>query len=82
MFCTDLRTNTNFCLIKHLETGFYKRSGVFTARYALSPYIKQIRFVFKGLIWLIIWRSEHGNGPDDSKWPDGAEVVYHLRNLL
>jgi hypothetical protein len=24
---------------------------VFTARYALSPYIKQIRFVFKGLIW-------------------------------
>jgi hypothetical protein len=24
---------------------------VFTARYALSPYIKQIGFVFKGLIW-------------------------------
>jgi hypothetical protein len=24
---------------------------VFTARYALSPYIKQIRFVFKGLKW-------------------------------
>jgi hypothetical protein len=23
---------------------------VFTARYALSPYIEQIRFVFKGLI--------------------------------
>jgi hypothetical protein len=23
---------------------------VFAARYALSPYIKQIRFVFKGLI--------------------------------
>jgi hypothetical protein len=23
---------------------------MFTARYALSPYIKQIRFVFKGLI--------------------------------
>jgi hypothetical protein len=23
---------------------------VFTARYALSPYIKQIRFVFKGLV--------------------------------
>jgi hypothetical protein len=23
---------------------------VFTARYALSPYIKQIRFIFKGLI--------------------------------
>jgi hypothetical protein len=31
---------------------------VFTARYALSPYIKQIRFVFKGLIQCenIIWR--------------------------
>ena len=24
--------------------------GVFTARYALSPYITQIRFVFKGVI--------------------------------
>jgi hypothetical protein len=27
---------------------------VFTARYALSPYIKQIRFVFKGLILLYL----------------------------
>jgi hypothetical protein len=26
---------------------------VFTARYALSPYIKQICFVFKGLIWSV-----------------------------
>jgi hypothetical protein len=26
---------------------------VFTARYALSPYVKQIGFVFKGLIWLL-----------------------------
>jgi hypothetical protein len=26
---------------------------VFTARYALSPFIKQIRFVFKGLIVLL-----------------------------
>jgi hypothetical protein len=25
---------------------------VFTARYELSPYIKQIRFVFKGLIYI------------------------------
>jgi hypothetical protein len=33
---------------------------VFTARYALSPYIKQIRFVFKGLSWVvheIAWKS-------------------------
>jgi hypothetical protein len=27
---------------------------VFTARYALSPYIKQIRFVFKGLICKVL----------------------------
>jgi hypothetical protein len=27
---------------------------VFTARYALSPYIKQIRFFFKGLTYLIV----------------------------
>jgi hypothetical protein len=30
---------------------------VFTARYALSPYIKQIRFVFKGLM---IWNVTQG----------------------
>jgi hypothetical protein len=29
---------------------------VFTARYALSPYIKQISFVFKGLI-IGVWLS-------------------------
>jgi hypothetical protein len=29
---------------------------VFTARYALSPYIKQIRFVFKGLIHVFLSR--------------------------
>jgi hypothetical protein len=28
---------------------------VFTARYALSPYIKQIRFVFKGLILIEVY---------------------------
>jgi hypothetical protein len=27
---------------------------VFTARYALSPYIKQIRFVFRGLIGRVV----------------------------
>jgi hypothetical protein len=27
---------------------------VFTARYALSPYVKQIRFVFKGLIYIFL----------------------------
>jgi hypothetical protein len=37
------------CSVNRL--ALYNRSGVFTARYALSPYIKQIRFVFKGLIY-------------------------------
>jgi hypothetical protein len=31
---------------------------VFTARYALSPYIKQIRFVFKGLKNTIIFGTD------------------------
>jgi hypothetical protein len=31
---------------------------VFTARYALSPYIKQIRFVFKGLILLEVTNAQ------------------------
>jgi hypothetical protein len=44
---------------------------VFTARYALSPYIKQIRFVFKGLMqppWMIAekpaaaWSDRSANG--------------------
>jgi hypothetical protein len=29
---------------------------MFTARYALSPYIKQIRFFFKGLKYNILWK--------------------------
>jgi hypothetical protein len=33
---------------------------VFTARYALSPYIKQIRFVFKGLRAVVIDVTEPG----------------------
>jgi hypothetical protein len=32
---------------------------MFTARYALSPYIKQIHFVFKGLMTLIL--RTHGS---------------------
>jgi hypothetical protein len=32
---------------------------VFTARYALSPYIKQIGFVFKGLIWVYVRSTMH-----------------------
>jgi hypothetical protein len=33
---------------------------VFTARYALSPYIKQIRFVFKGLMMFVLLLSARG----------------------
>jgi hypothetical protein len=39
---------------KTLRDWFLNRNGEFTARYALSPYIKQIRFVFKGLTYLYI----------------------------
>jgi hypothetical protein len=62
---------------------------VFTARYALSPYIKQIRFVFKGLIrftsvhtWLIYDRDSVvgtvvGYGMD-GPWlePGGGQIFY------
>jgi hypothetical protein len=27
VFCTDLRANSNICLLKHYEIGFYNRSG-------------------------------------------------------
>jgi hypothetical protein len=33
---------------------------VFTARYALSPYIKQIRFVFKGSLFTFATRFSTG----------------------
>jgi hypothetical protein len=46
----DLEKNRKFCLSQHYKTGFYNRSGLFTARYAQSPYITQIRFVLKRLI--------------------------------
>jgi hypothetical protein len=34
---------------------------VFTARYALSPYIKQIRFVFEGLIYMNMRYGMYGD---------------------
>ena len=39
-----LRTNSNVGLIHH------QHWGVFTARYAMSPYIKEISLVLKGSI--------------------------------
>jgi hypothetical protein len=38
---------------------------VFTARYALSPYIKQIRLVFKGLIYKLVWDTTRQSNPHD-----------------
>jgi hypothetical protein len=45
---------------------------VFTARYALSPYIKQIRFVFKGLI--IVLNIKTG-GAHNNKMP-GTNLTF------
>jgi hypothetical protein len=42
VLCPDLRTNSDF--IQHQLIGFNSRDGVFTARYELIPYIKQITF--------------------------------------
>jgi hypothetical protein len=42
---------------------------VFTARYALSPYIKQIHFAFKGLICTF-------------KYPDGLELLAKEETVL
>jgi hypothetical protein len=55
---------------------------VFTARYALSPYIKQIRFVFKGLMGEVgveMFKISHnggetGFGPDIQKSMLGGVV--------
>jgi hypothetical protein len=47
---------------------------VFTARYALSPYIKQIRFVFKGLI-------HHTNVRFRVKWYGVVGIVEEMQTL-
>jgi hypothetical protein len=43
---------------------------VFTARYALSPYIKQIRFVFKGLMKLTISSVTDSGLPQSQHYHD------------
>jgi hypothetical protein len=55
---------------------------VFTARYALSPHIKQIRFVFKGLnvptvIRLVFRVVRYLNNNKKVKWNEAAEMRYH-----
>jgi hypothetical protein len=57
---------------KTLRDGFYNpKWRAFTARYVLSPYIRQIRFVFKGLMYHVTHRVEksevHGEEPAGSK---------------
>jgi hypothetical protein len=61
---------------------------VFTARYALSPYVKQIRFVFKGLKWA--WNSVESVlelfrtsvHPSFCKPEATPEKVIHFRGIL
>jgi hypothetical protein len=36
VFCVDLRTNSDYFPIQQTMIGFYKRDGVFTARYGLG----------------------------------------------
>jgi hypothetical protein len=43
----------NFALHNIKKIDIYKRGGVFTARYAQSPYTLQIRFVFKRLMYIL-----------------------------
>jgi hypothetical protein len=50
---------------------------VFTARYGLSPYIKQIRFVFEGLNLKVISASFTQQN-DATSWRGG--VVYFSHN--
>jgi len=51
VFCTDLRTYSDFSLYGIKKLVLCNRGVVFTARYALSPYIKQTHFLFK---WLML----------------------------
>jgi hypothetical protein len=54
---------------------------VFTARYALSPYIKQIRFVFKGLNWNRLLRREVTKNWRKVR-DDELRYLYHSLNLF
>jgi hypothetical protein len=51
---------------------------VFTARYALSPYITQIRFVFKGLIRFMARYSDYKIRVHIVKAEDGP-LLYRAR---
>jgi hypothetical protein len=56
---------------------------VFTARYALSPYIKQIRSVFKGLNTYASRQSEGTAGLLVSTWVHiAASLLRGLRNVV
>jgi hypothetical protein len=51
---------------------------VFTARYALSPYIKQIRFVFKGLKQVLQVMLTEGRGETECR----SCTMYHRLRFL
>ena len=43
VFCVDLRTDADFCLVYHWLIDFYNRGGkLFTARYGLIPYTRVV----------------------------------------
>jgi hypothetical protein len=50
MFCTDLTADNEFALHNISRLILYNRGGMFTARYAISPYNKLKSLVFKRLI--------------------------------
>ena len=53
------KNTATFALYSINRLVFYNRRGVFTVRYGLGPYMKQIRFVFKGL-------KDEGTGQGDA----------------
>jgi hypothetical protein len=52
VFCVDLRTNSDYFPIQHQLTGFYNRDGVYLLRGTDWVYKYNLRYVFKGLIYL------------------------------
>jgi hypothetical protein len=52
---------------------------VFTARYALSPYIKQIRFVFKGLIHVTVLFFPLHTAPQWARGPSLSRIHDHTQ---
>jgi hypothetical protein len=55
VFCTDHRTNMYFCLIQYNIDWFCMNEvESVSSWYALSPYIKELRFIVIGLNWVTL----------------------------